>query len=77
MSKAALNMAGVSLAHDLAPRKIAVAILHPGLVGTRMISGAGDISPDQAAERLSKRIEELTLDTSGSFWHSNGQLLPW
>ena len=77
MSKAALNIAGVSLAHDVAARKIAVAILHPGLVGTRMIGGAGDITPNQAAERLAKRIEELTLDTSGRFWHSNGELLPW
>ena len=30
MSKAALNAAGVSLAHDLRPRGIAVVILHPG-----------------------------------------------
>ncbi|MFN5220440.1 MAG: SDR family oxidoreductase, partial [Cyanobacteriota bacterium] len=32
MSKVALNMAGRSLAIDLAPRGIAVAILHPGMV---------------------------------------------
>jgi NAD(P)-dependent dehydrogenase (short-subunit alcohol dehydrogenase family) len=31
MSKVALSMAGKSLAHDLKPRGIAVAILHPGL----------------------------------------------
>ena len=37
MSKVALNIAGKSLAIDLAPRGIAVAILHPGLVRTRMI----------------------------------------
>ncbi len=77
MSKAALNMAGISLAHDLRPRGIAVAILHPGLVGTEMIGGNGDITPDQAAERLAGRIEELTLENSGTFWHSNGEILPW
>lgn len=77
MSKAALNIAGMSLSHDLKPRGIAVAILHPGLVGTEMIGGFGDITPDQAAERLSQRIDELNLDNSGTFWHSNGQILPW
>ena len=36
MSKVALSMAGKSLSHDLKPQGIAVAILHPGLVQTRM-----------------------------------------
>ncbi|PCJ46146.1 MAG: short-chain dehydrogenase [Moraxellaceae bacterium] len=77
MSKAALNIAGVSLARDVAARNIAVAILHPGLVGTEMIGGHGDITPDQAADRLATRIDQLTIDTSGTFWHSNGETLPW
>lgn len=77
MSKAALNIAGVSLAHDMKPLGIAVAILHPGLVGTDMIGGKGDITPDEAAQRLSQRIDELNLSNSGTFWHSNGDVLPW
>jgi NAD(P)-dependent dehydrogenase (short-subunit alcohol dehydrogenase family) len=77
MSKAALNAAGVSLARDLKPRGIAVAILHPGFVQTQMVNFAGDISPAVAAERLAARIAELNLDNSGSFWHSNGEILPW
>ncbi len=77
MSKAALNIAGMSLSHDLKPRGVAVAILHPGLVGTEMIGGYGDITPDEAAERLSQRIDGLTLENSGTFWHSNGDELPW
>jgi NAD(P)-dependent dehydrogenase (short-subunit alcohol dehydrogenase family) len=77
MSKAALNIAGVSLACDLASRNIAVGIYHPGLVGTEMIGGHGDITPDEAAERLAQRINELKLSNSGSFWHSNGEILPW
>lgn len=77
MSKAALNIAGVSLAHDLKPKGVAVAILHPGLVGTDMIGGHGDITPDEAAERLAQRIDGLTLNNSGTFWHSNGEVLPW
>ncbi|WP_439133506.1 SDR family oxidoreductase [Pseudomaricurvus sp.] len=77
MSKAALNVAAKSIAEEMKPRKIAVAILHPGLVSTDMIGGYGDITPDEAAQRLSTRIEELTLDNSGRFWHSNGEELPW
>ena len=77
MSKASLNIASVSLARDLAPKGIAVAILHPGLVATDMIGGYGDITPEQAAERLIARIDGLTLETSGTFWHSNGEVLPW
>jgi len=77
MSKAALNIASVSLARDLEPNGIAVAILHPGLVGTEMIGGYGDITPDQAAERLADRIDGLNMENSGTFWHSNGEVLPW
>lgn len=77
MSKAALNAAGVSLARDLHPRGIAVALLHPGFVKTKMVGYAGDISPEVAARGLAARIEALTLVSSGSFWHSNGEVLPW
>ncbi|MFO0076716.1 MAG: SDR family oxidoreductase [Cyanobacteriota bacterium] len=76
MSKVALNMAGRSLAIDLAPRGIAVAILHPGMVATRMVGFSG-IPPQQAAEGLLARIDGLSLETSGSFWHANGEALPW
>jgi NAD(P)-dependent dehydrogenase (short-subunit alcohol dehydrogenase family) len=77
MSKAALNAAAVSLARDLAPKNISVGILHPGLVGTDMIGGIGDITPEVAAERIIERIQALSLETSGTFFHSNGQTLPW
>lgn len=77
MSKAALNAAGKSLAHDLKFDKIAVAILHPGFVQTDMVDHYGEISADTAAERLMKRISDLTLHTTGTFWHSDGQILPW
>ncbi len=78
MSKVALNMAGRSLSIDLKPRGIAVAILHPGLVSTRMINfNPKGISPEKAVIGLLARIDELELETSGTFWHSNGQKLPW
>ena len=77
MSKAALNMAGKSLSVDLAPRGVSVVILHPGMVKTDMIRGAGQVEPDEAARGLLARVDELTPQTSGGFWHANGQRLPW
>ncbi len=77
MSKAALNAAAMSLTRELHPKGIAVAILHPGYVQTAMVSFGGDISAEESAQRLSQRIAELNLDNSGTFWHSNGEILPW
>ncbi|MEE8060002.1 MAG: SDR family oxidoreductase [Pseudomonadales bacterium] len=77
MSKAALNAAGVSLSYDLKPREIAVGIFHPGYVQTDMVGGRGDITAAECAQRLQQRIAELSLNNSGSFWHSNGEILPW
>jgi len=75
-SKAAVNMIATNLAHELRPRGIAVAILHPGLVATDMTGGTG-IPPADAARGLIQRIDELTLETSGGFWHAEGYALPW
>ena len=77
MSKAAVNMAFVSLAHDLAPREIAVGILHPGFVRTGMTGGNGNWNADEAAAALLDRIGELDLARSGRFLHANGERLPW
>ncbi len=78
MSKVALCMAGRSLSIDLKPRGIAVALLHPGLVSTRMTGFTQTgISPAESVKGLLKRIDSLSLETSGSFWHSNGEILPW
>ncbi len=77
MSKAALNAAGVSLAHDLKPRGIAVVMLHPGSVRTEMTRGHGMIDADEAVRGLLQRIDELGLQTSGRFLHQNGEALPW
>ena len=77
MSKAALNAAGRSLAHDLAPRGVMVAMLHPGFVQTPMTGGRGDVDAATAARNLLARIDEMTPARSGSFLHANGSSLPW
>jgi len=77
MSKAAVNAAGKSLAEDLRSRGIAVFMLHPGYVSTAMTGHSGDITPEQAAANLTARLDELDLGQTGTFWHANGQPLPW
>ena len=76
-SKAALNALSKSLAIDLKPQGIAVAILHPGWVQTRMVNFSGLVTPNDAALGLQARIDGLTLENSGGFWHANGEQLPW
>ena len=76
-SKAAFNALGRSLAIDLKERGIAVAQLHPGFVKTRMVNFGGLISPEESAAGLAARIAALNPENSGSFWHSNGEELPW
>lgn len=77
MSKAAVNIAGVSLARDLADRDIAVALLHPGYVRTDMTGGTGHIDADEAAAGMLAVMKSLSTETSGRFWHSSGEELPW
>ncbi len=75
-SKTAVNMIGKNLVHEFTPRGIAVALLHPGLVATDMTHGTG-IPPAEAASGLIDRIDALNLENTGTFWHADGQVLPW
>jgi NAD(P)-dependent dehydrogenase (short-subunit alcohol dehydrogenase family) len=76
MSKVALSMAGKSLSIDLQPRQIAVAIIHPGLVSTAMTGHSGIPAADSVRGILAQ-IDRLNLQNSGTFWHANGEELPW
>lgn len=75
-SKTAVNQIGTNLKHDLLPRGIAVALLHPGLVATDMTGGQG-IKPADSARGLINCIDALNLENSGGFWHAEGYELPW
>lgn len=76
-SKAAFNAFGRSLAIDLKGRGIAVAQLHPGFVKTRMVNFGGLLTTEESVAGLVERIENLNLENTGSFWHCNGEELPW
>ena len=75
-SKTAVNMIGTNLMHEFKPRGIAVALLHPGLVATDM-TGQHGVSPEDSARGLIERIDELSIENSGGFWHAEGYKLPW
>ena len=75
-SKTAVNMIGTNLMHELKPRGIAAALLHPGLVATDM-TGQHGISAADSARGLIERINELNLENTGGFWHAEGYTLPW
>lgn len=77
MSKAAVNAAGKSLSIDLKPSGIAVGLLHPGWVRTDMTGHSGLIDTDESVSGLLTRMDELNIDNTGSFWHTNGELLSW
>ena len=76
MSKAAVNMVGKNLSHDLADQNICVLLLHPGLVATEMTNGNG-ISPSIAATGLINRLDSADMSITGTFWHAEGYPLPW
>ncbi|OUR94074.1 short-chain dehydrogenase [Halobacteriovorax marinus] len=77
MSKCALNMASKNLSIELKGKGVSLAILHPGFVITKMTNFQGDITPEVASWGLFKVIQNLTLENTGGFWHSNGETLPF
>ena len=78
MSKVALSMAAKSLSLDLIKKEVYVAILHPGLVSTRMTGFTKNgITTFDSVTGLLNRIDNLNKNNTGTFWHSNGEILPW
>ena len=75
-SKAALNVASVSLSIDYRDQNVATVLLHPGWVRTRMTEGRGLIDADESArgllevcswpsEKISGRWYDYKFDSPG------------
>ena len=77
ISKAALNMATVLLAHALAERGTVVVALHPGWVRTDMGGDGADVAPQDSAAALLKVIDRTDTADSGRFLDRHGAPLPW
>lgn len=91
MGKAALHIAGVTLARDFKKVGIPVGLIHPGVVNTEMYNtlqvakntpmekrGVNTLTPEQSAERIYKLVQGLNLENTGSFWDADkGIPIPW
>ena len=67
---------GRSLARDLKESGVAVSLIHPGMVATDMTGGRG-VPVVQSAGGIIERMEALDISDTGSFWHAQGERLPW
>ncbi len=77
MSKAALNMAWRNLAHELAPRGITCAVLHPGWVRTGMGGPGAPLTPEESVAGMLRVLDALGPEDSGAFLAWDGRRLPW
>lgn len=76
-SKAAVNMVMATLAAELMPLDIIVALFDPGWCRTDMGGSTAHHDPAESVARMRTRIAALTLADSGSFRHHSGRSLPW
>jgi len=77
MSKAALNMLGANLAHDLRDERIACVLLHPGWVQTRMGGPKAPIPLEQSVRDMRRVTMRISPTESGMFLDASGEPLPW
>jgi len=76
-SKAALNMAGVLLAHGFAPSGVKVVMLHPGWVRTDMGGAGAPLEAPEAVAGMLQVISGLKPEDSGRFMDYQGHSMPW
>lgn len=77
VSKAGLNMATATIAHELKPRGITCVAMHPGWVRTDLGGPHADLSTDESASSILDTIEKFTHADSGRFVDYAGNELPW
>lgn len=76
-SKAALNMTARSMALDLAVRRVAVVLFHPGWVRTAMGGGSAPLSPRDSVAGMAGVMDGLSMADSGKFFNYDGSEIPW
>jgi NAD(P)-dependent dehydrogenase (short-subunit alcohol dehydrogenase family) len=77
MSKAALNMAAVTLARDLAVEKIISFVINPGWVKTDMGGARAPTEVTDSVAGMLGMIDGATADSSGRFLNWRGNEYPW
>ena len=76
-SKSALNMFTVAMKNECLEDNIALLILHPGWVKTRMGGENAPVALETSVDGMMKIIDKYTLADSGRFLSFDGVDLPW
>lgn len=76
-SKAALNMANATIAHQLKDKGITSVVIHPGWVQTDMGGPQAPLMPDESTGSILDTIEKITAKDNGRFLDYKGDTLPW
>lgn len=77
MSKAAVNMAMVNLAREMASKGIIAVSVSPGWVKTDMGGDQASISPADSISKVRAIIAGLGIEQSGSFIDFDGRIISW
>jgi NAD(P)-dependent dehydrogenase (short-subunit alcohol dehydrogenase family) len=76
-SKAALNMAAITLSQELKAQEITVLMLHPGWVRTDMGGEEAPLEAKDSVTSMRKVIASARLKDTGSFRDYQGKALAW
>lgn len=76
-SKAAVNKFMRLASIDLKKDEVAVGLIHPGWVQTDMGGPRADLTPQESAEGIVAVVDQLSMDSTGSFWKWNGETHDW
>lgn len=77
MSKAGLNMGSRSMAADLKPEGISVAVINPGWVKTDMGGAGAEIDVTTSAAGILAQLDGLSPENSGEFLDYGGKRWSW
>lgn len=76
VSKTALNQVGKTMSIDLKKDSIAVTLLHPGWVKTRLGTDRAKLTVEQSASQMTNVLIDESRDLNGKFLNYDGAELP-
>ena len=75
-SKAAVNIIAKGVAVEYGPR-VAVVILHPGYVATRMNDYEGPVTVEDSVAGMLRAVQNTVADRDARFISYTGEEVPW
>ena len=76
-SKAALNMTMKTLSLELVSRGIACVVMSPGWVQTDMGGANAHLTPEESVSGMREVLDQVSIATTGRFYHYTSQEYPW